>query len=392
LTSLPYFCGRPAGQLVLFAGFAMKNRPKLKRMLYFFALLLFLPIALLGFAFWIEPGPATVVGHVRNPALKDLLTPAQWPGTPVDQKGNFVNHEHPFVPRLAQVLKWQTQANPGKAAKKSDTWQMPVVKDTAFLQTKEDVIVWLGHASYYVRLGGVQVLIDPIFGGPTGVKRLSELPLDPDQLRQLDYILVSHNHRDHCDEPSVKRLAKNNPQATWLTGLKLDELLREWTGAGQIQAAGWYQQYQTDEQKIRIYYLPARHWARRGLTDTNTQLWGAYVLQTDRTTIYFSGDTGYGSHLAEVGRLFPQPDYCIIGVGAYKPEWFMGSSHISPTDAVRAFHEMGAKTMIPMHYGTFDLADEAPGDPRRVLENLQKTGQIKGNLQMLDVGQVLRLE
>ncbi len=358
-------------------------------MIYFLSFIIVLPLALLAFLFLMDPSPTKVAGYTRNPLLTDLVPADQWPGTPVDENGRFVNHEFPFLPLAGQLLKWQTQSNPDNAAKKTDPWQMPVTKDGRFLESKQDVIVWLGHASYFIRINGIQLLTDPIFGSPTGVKRLTEMPVDPNRLRNLDYILVSHNHRDHCDEPSVKLLAKNNPRAVWLTGLKLDELLGQWTGSQQIQAAGWYQQFQTDDRKLRVYYLPARHWARRGLTDINTQLWGAYAIQSDSTTIYFSSDTGYGSHLAEVGRLFPKIDYCLMGVGAYKPEWFMSPSHISPTNAVKAFHEMKARTLIPMHYGTFDLADEAPGDPRRVLDSLQQAGQIKGQLKLLNVGEIL---
>lgn len=343
------------------------------------------------FLLFTEPQIVPVASYTFNSELTTILPPDQWKGTPVDEKGAFMNHEYPFYPRFRDLLKWQTERNAYRDQKKADTWQMPVTKDESFLQTRENVIVWLGHATFYIRLNGVQLLIDPVFGNLGPVKRRSAMPVAPQKFEALDYILVSHNHRDHCDEASLKLLSRINPEAKYLTGLKLNELLHEWTKSRHIQASGWYQQYRTDTSRIKIFYLPARHWARRGLFDTNTQLWGAFVIQSGQTTIYFSGDTGYGSHLKQAGELFPDIDYCIIGVGAFAPRWFMGPSHIAPDDAVKAFSEMRARTMIPMHYGTFDLSDEPMGEPQRMLQQMQKEEKVDG-LKLLNVGQVLKIE
>jgi L-ascorbate metabolism protein UlaG (beta-lactamase superfamily) len=337
-----------------------------------------------------EPSRVMAVSYTSNPQLPTILPPDRWKGTPLDAKGAFVNHEFPFYPYFRDLLRWQTERNSYKEQKKRDTWRLNVVRDSSFLQSDEDVIVWLGHATFFIRLGGVTLLTDPVFGNVGPVKRQSAMPVAADQLRGLDYVLVSHNHRDHCDEASLKTVSRQNPTTTYLTGLKMESLLKDFTGSQAIQAAGWYQQYETDTSKIKVYYLPSRHWARRGLFDTNTQLWGAYIIQAGGKTIYFSGDTGYGSHLKEVGELFPTIDYCIIGVGAFEPRWFMGSNHIAPDDAVKGFGEMGARTMIPMHYGTFDLSDEPMGEPRRFLQQLEKEGKVNGGLKLLDVGEVLK--
>lgn len=336
-----------------------------------------------------EPEAMPVTNYSSNPKLSTILPPDRWKGTPTDENGAFVNHEFPFYPHFRDLLKWQTQRNVYREQKKNDPWRLPVIKDESFLQTGQDVIVWLGHATFFIRLNGVSLLIDPVFGNVGPVRRRSAMPVAPEKLKNLDYVLVSHNHRDHCDEASLKIVSENNPKAAYLTGLKMDGLLRGFTGSHNIQAAGWYQQYQTDTSKIKVFYLPARHWARRGLRDVNTQLWGAYVVQAGGTTVYFSGDTGYGGHLKQAGELFPGIDYCIIGVGAFEPRWFMGPSHIAPDDAVKAFAEMRAKTLIPMHYGTFDLSDEPVGEPDRLLRQLEREGRIKGELKILAVGQVL---
>ena len=308
--------------------------------------------------------------YINNPHLSYADVPFEWKGTPVDHRGRFVNHEHPFVNSFKELLRWQLMRNPQKEEKVRDTWRLDVVRDDSFLDDKADCIVWLGHASFFIRLAGQSLLIDPVLFDLPLIKRRSELPLAPDRLRGLDYILVSHDHRDHCDARSLKLLAANNPQATFLTGLRLDALLKTFTTRQEIQAAGWYQQYNTSED-LNIYYVPSRHWGRRYWSDTNCNLWGGFVIQGGGKTIYFGGDSGYGSHFREIGEAFPSIDYFIGGIGAYKPEFFMGQSHTSPTDAVQAFVDTRAKRMIPMHYGTFDLLDEPLGDPIRVLKKAE---------------------
>ena len=327
--------------------------------------------------------------YTANPDLTTIQLPFEWNGTPLDAKGRFVNYEFPFVDSLRDVLKWQMSKNPQKLEKKNDKWKPEIVYNQGFIDSKDDCIVWLGHASFFIRLTGINFLIDPVLFNISLLKRQSALPLAADELRNIDYILVSHDHRDHCDERSLKLLAKNNPGATYLTGLNVDTVIKAFTHSKNIQAAGWYQQYKTDA-AVKVTYIPSRHWGRRFLTDTNLRLWGGYVIEGAGKTIYFSGDSGYGGHFEDIGKAFPNIDYCIIGVGAYKPEFFMRQSHVSPTDAVKAFHDTQAKTMIPMHYGTFDLADEPLGDPLRVLKSLEEKGAINGELKALKVGEVLR--
>ena len=335
--------------------------------------------------------PARPVRYVSNPDLVTMLPADRWPGTPVDARGRFMNHEFPFLQPLRAVLKWLLQRNPQRAAKKADPFRLPVVPNDAFLRGTDDVIVWLGHASFYVRLGGITLLLDPVLGNLPVGRRLSALPLDPVALTGLDYILVSHAHYDHCDKPSLRRLWAQNPQAQFLTGLGLDKLLTKWLPGAPVQAAGWYQQYRTPA-GLRITFLPARHWSNRGPFDANRTLWGAFVLQAGGRQVYFSGDSGYGSHFREVGQLFPGLDVALVGVGAYAPRWFMAPNHQDPTHAVSAFHDTGARRMMPMHYGTFDLSDEPVGEAVTLLRQLEAAGHLRpGELCLPAVGESLRL-
>lgn len=338
-------------------------------------------------ALFAQPTAQQALQFSSNPHLATILP--NWKGTPIDENGRFMNHEFPFRPRLSDVLKWNFSKKPQKLEKKQDTFRLATQQDRSFLTDSSDCILWLGHASFFIRLNGVSLLIDPLFFKVPFVKRYVALPFEPEIFQHLDYVLISHDHQDHCQKKSVQAILKNNPQAKILTGLNMESLLEDWVKGTEIQTAGWYQQYETNG-GIRICFLPSRHWAKRSLNDDNRRLWGAFVIQSGNKTIYFSGDTGYGSHFKQAQTLFPHFDVAIIGVGAYKPEWFMAPNHISPTDAVKAFGDLGAKVMIPMHYGTLDLSDEPVGEPYRILKALEKEGKIPGTLKALDLGENYR--
>lgn len=328
------------------------------------------------------------VRAVSNPALPTLLPATRRPGTSLDSKGRFSNQEFPYRPSWPTVLKHLLQPNPQRAAKKADPFHLPVLLTDAFLHDTADVIVWLGHASFFVRLGGVALLIDPVLGNLPVGRRRSALPLDPAAFVALDYILLSHAHYDHCDKPSLRQLYAQNPQVQFLTGLGMEELLADWLPGAAVQAAGWYQQYRTTA-RLQVTFLPTRHWSNRTPWDTNETLWGAFVLQAGGRQVYFGGDSGYGSHYREVGQLFPGLDVALLGAGAYAPRWFMGPIHQDPAQAVQAFHDTGAKVFVPMHYGTFDLGDEPGGEPVRLLQGYREAGSINGDLRLLAAGESL---
>lgn len=329
--------------------------------------------------------------YVSNTELETLETPFEWRGTPIDEKGKFVNYEVPFISSFRALLKWQVMKNPQKLEKKHDYWRLPIDYHSGFLKSKKDCIVWLGHSSFFIRIAGVTILIDPVFYNVSFLKRKSELPIQPDLLKGIDYILISHDHRDHCDAKSLKLLAKNNPDAVYLTGLSMDPLLKKITKSNKIQAAGWYQKYDINSD-LKIYFTPSKHWGRRTFNDMNSRLWGGFVIQSAEKTIYFSGDSGYGGHFSDLAEIFPKIDYAIIGIGAYKPLFFMSPIHLSPLDAVQAFKDLKAQEMIPMHYGTFDLSDEPLGDPIKSLHLLEVDQSIKGQVDYLNPGQMLVID
>ncbi|MFM8437943.1 MAG: MBL fold metallo-hydrolase [Candidatus Kapaibacterium sp.] len=332
-------------------------------------------------------------GFDSNPRLPTILS--TWKGTPKDSAGRYLNNEFPHDDDVFRLLEWQLYGESTRAAKAADTYRVRVDRDDTVLKRDEDCIVWLGHATFYIRIGGIRILTDPVFGNIFVRNRLCSLPFSPADIKDLDVVLLSHVHQDHADPPSMSYLRHRNAQTQYLCGLGAGELIGDWTGSRRIQEAGWFQQYDmtgvTKDRNVEIFYLPARHWSRRGLFDANQQLWGSFVIRANGKTIFWGGDSGYGSHFKIVRELFGDVDVCIAGVGAFKPEWFMAQNHTSPASAVRAADDMGARMFIPMHYGTFELGDESVGEPVRILESIRDSGCAKTSIRIPRVGERVML-
>ncbi len=173
--------------------------------------------------------------YIKNDHL--ITIRPDWPGTPLDEKGRFMNINKPFKPSFAKVLRWRFTPNPQKEEKKSDTWRPAVRTDGALLRESGDMIVWLGHATFLIRLTGRTFITDPVFYGSSFIRREIPLPVSPDSFRNIDYLLLSHGHMDHCDKKSIRLLARNN-QLKVLTALRLGALLTQWVPGLDIQEAG----------------------------------------------------------------------------------------------------------------------------------------------------------
>ena len=316
--------------------------------------------------------------YTSNPELETNSPYPEWKGTPLDENGRFTNLYHPFESSFGDLLKWQTSKNPQKEEKKAETRTLSVDFDSSLFSKEDDYLMWLGHATYLIQIKGKVFLTDPLLFDNTFLKRESELPFPIEKLPRLDYILLSHNHRDHCDKKTLQYLTGNNPDLKILTGLGLKDLVSSWTNGNPIQEAGWYQQYSELEGGMQIIYVPTRHWSRRWLWDDNKSLWGGFYIKTENYSIYFMGDSGQGPHFEDIKNTMGPPDYCLMGVGAFKPEWFMHQAHISPSDAIDAFNTLGGKYFIPMHFGTFNLSDEPRMEPWDIL--VKNRERISGEL------------
>lgn len=310
-----------------------------------------------------------------------------WKGNPV-VRGRFVNRQHRMRPGMGNILKWRFSMNPQRKEKRREKWDPQPEYLHTLDHIREDSLVWLGHNSFFMQFGGKRLMFDPVFGNIPFVRRRSKLPVDPDIFRDIDYLLLSHDHFDHLDKRSIARLYVNNPGMKAFCGLGVGELLKKWFPEMSVIESGWYQQI--EDGGLKLTFLPAQHWSKRSVHDGGQRLWGAFMLQANDISVYYSGDTGYSKHFTEIPELFGAPDYALLGIGAYKPRWFMQPNHISPYDSLKASVEMNAKLTIPMHYGTFDLSDEPLSDPPRVFEEEARKHRIP--VIIPNLGEVVKIE
>lgn len=310
-----------------------------------------------------------------------------WRGNPTVH-GRFFNRQHRFRPGMGSVLKWRFSPNPQRKEKREVKWNPPL----NYLHSLDSVVgnslVWLGHNSFFLQLAGRRMMFDPVFGSVPFVSRKSEFPASPNLFTGIDYLLISHDHFDHLDKKSVGQLFANNPHMKLFCGLGTGQLIKGWFPTLEVIEAAWYQQI--EEEGLKITFLPAQHWSKRSVNDGGQRLWGAFMLQGDGISLYYSGDTGYSHHFSEIPTYFGAPDYALIGIGAYKPRWFMRPNHISPHEALAASTDMKAKLTIPMHYGTFDLSDEPLHDPPKVFAEEAKRLGIAVAIPQL--GEVVKLK
>jgi L-ascorbate metabolism protein UlaG (beta-lactamase superfamily) len=276
------------------------------------------------------------------------------------------------------ILRWKLQPNPQKKEKSKENYRVNVIENSNILSLKQDFLCWLGHTTFIIQIDGKKIITDPCLTSPPMLKRYTKLPTRIDEIDP-NYILISHGHYDHLDSTTLRYF--NN--STALIPLKMSTIVQNINPYIKIQEAGWYQQYSINE-SFEIYFLPSYHWHQRGIFDRNRVLWGSYIIRSEGYTIYFSGDTAYNTHFKEIGELF-DIDIALLPIGSYAPRWFMKHNHMNPEDTLKAFSDLNAKKLIPMHYGTFDLSDEPMGEPERLLRDISDGY----NIEFLDIGQPL---
>ncbi|MDR2905201.1 MAG: MBL fold metallo-hydrolase [Helicobacteraceae bacterium] len=321
--------------------------------------------------------------RICNPNLP--IVKEGWRGNIVID-GKFQNGAIPRNFPFADVFKWQFSRNPQRKEKRDDAFELQIQNfNPSAMQNNS--IVWLGHASFLMKINGARLIIDPCFF-KTLIPIKRNLPCSPDSLKSINYLLVSHDHRDHFDKKSVKILVENNPEIEALIPLGGSRLFSEKALRNvKIQEAGWYQEYKLGYD-IRIIFLPAKHWGRRALRDANKTLWGSFLIIAGDTKIFFAGDTAYDELLfKEIQNLFGDIDVCLLPIGAYSPQWFMSESHTNPEEAAQIFLDLGGKVLIPMHYGTYDLSDEPPSEPIKRLRKYAVEKEITHKVKELAMGE-----
>jgi L-ascorbate metabolism protein UlaG (beta-lactamase superfamily) len=275
---------------------------------------------------------------------------------------------------LADLLKWQTTRDHGYWPKTVADKKAP--KPVDHVGPGELVVTWVGHATLLVQFDGKNVLTDPVWSdtvGPIsgfGPRRVREPGIAFEALPRIDAVVISHNHFDHLDLPTVQRLSAAYAPRVYV-GLGNKTFLEE-AGVKNVSELDWWQK--DEATGLGITAVPVQHFSRRGLSDGMRALWAGYVLTGGKSAVYFAGDTGNGAHFAQVGERLGPMRAALLPIGAYLPRWFMHRQHISPSEAVAAAKALKAETSIAMHFDTFDLADEAYEQaPRELLSELRQS-------------------
>jgi N-acyl-phosphatidylethanolamine-hydrolysing phospholipase D len=271
------------------------------------------------------------------------------------------------LPFLWRRMRASLRPRPGAA---------PSVPFDAQALGRDPALTWIGHATFYVRMDGSAFLTDPIYSERAsplsfaGPRRLVPPGVPLEALPCLDFVLLSHDHYDHTDLPTVRALAARGVPFVVPTGLA--GLVKE--AGGRVAAElGWWQE--ATLAGVRVTCVPARHFSGRGLADRNRRLWAGFVVSGETRRLYHSGDTALFDGFGEIGRRCGPIDLACLPIGAYEPRAIMSPIHLNPEEAVRASVELGARAAVGMHFGTFDLADEALDEPpRRFLAEARASG------------------
>lgn len=234
-------------------------------------------------------------------------------------------------------------------------------------------VTWVGRSTLLAQMGGLNILTDPMWSERAspiqtlGPKRWVEPGIAWASLPPIDIVLQSHNHYDHLDEHTVRRLARRDPDAQWVTTLGVGAFLRS-HGVRRVVELDWWEEIETAGAQVGC--TPAQHFSSRGIRDRNMTLWCGFAVQAGEHRLLFAGDTAYHPEFGAIARRFGPFDVAMLPVGAYDPRWFMRSVHMDAEEAVRAYGDLRAarasaprSVMVPIHWGTFKLTDEPMDEP-----------------------------
>jgi N-acyl-phosphatidylethanolamine-hydrolysing phospholipase D len=284
-----------------------------------------------------------------------------WAGAPYDGE-RFLNSVGPlersgseFVPFMLRKVWSSITGRPGGAR---------AVRFSHAEMLHNPSITWIGHSTFLVRMDGVTFLTDPIFAeraSPVsfaGPKRLVQPGVPLADLPPIDFVLLSHDHYDHTDLAAVEALAGR--EVRFVVPLKMGPLVRE--VGGSALELDWWQS--TEIAGVRIHCVPAQHFSGRSLTDRDQRLWAGWVVEGPTRRFYHAGDTGYFDGFRQIRKRIGRIDLAAIPIGAYDPPSIMRPVHLNPEEAIQAAVDLEAKRVVGMHWGTFDLTDEAPTEPQ----------------------------
>jgi L-ascorbate metabolism protein UlaG (beta-lactamase superfamily) len=239
------------------------------------------------------------------------------------------------------------------------------------LSEDDNYAIWIGHSTFLIKKSGVTILTDPIFSKRAspfrniGPKRLIPPAIPLDAIPHIDIVTVSHNHYDHLDIHSLKKISKKHPEAIFLVPAGDEKLLKR-KKIKNVYDFDWWESI--EHKGFVITFTPVQHWSKRSLFDRNKSLWGGWYFNHKDYSLYHAGDTGYSKDFIDTKAKLGPPKYAFIPIGAYDPEWFMAESHVNPEDAVQIMLDLEAEKAFGMHWATFTLTDEDTIEPKIRLE------------------------
>jgi L-ascorbate metabolism protein UlaG (beta-lactamase superfamily) len=258
----------------------------------------------------------------------------------------------------------------------------------------EDYIAWIGHATFLIKLGNTTIITDPVFSknaGPLifGPDRFTEPALNLDEIPKTDLFLLTHNHYDHLDKSTIRKFPFKDAKV--LLPLKLGKYFKP--RFKDINEMDWYDEIKVNSD-LKITFLPAVHWSKRSLTDTNKTLWGNFLIEYKGKKILFACDTGYGNIYKDLGEKYGPIDITMINIGAYnfKPMFDKSIYHTTPEEALNVAQDLKSKKVIGMHWGTFVLSLEPIMEPRkRFKDNAENFGFNKKDAIVFKIGEFRKI-
>ena len=279
----------------------------------------------------------------------------------------FYNPDARQVPGLLEVLRWKLtsrpEPSPGFIADVEPSIPPRRVEGGGLRTTL------VNHSTVLLQQQSCNILTDPIWSERAsplawiGPRRRRQPGVSWENLPCIDAVLISHNHYDHLDLPTLRRLAARG-DSTFIVPARVARLLRS-ENIRPAHELDWGESLSLPG--FTIHCVPALHWSSRGIYDHNKTLWCGYVIECQQQLVYFAGDTGFGRHFAQIRKKFGSPRLALLPIGAYQPRWFMSPIHMAPDEAIRAHEILAPRTSIAIHHGTFQLGDEGIDTPKKQL-------------------------